>query len=70
MNTKHRNLFNAFWLIAAILVTSASAQEANKNKPEQASAVVKVDSGQLQGVEADGVLSFKGNGIELTKRVS
>ncbi|MGE0132962.1 MAG: carboxylesterase/lipase family protein [Blastocatellales bacterium] len=58
MNTRHRNLFNALWLIAAILVTSASAQEARK--PEQASAVVKVDSGQLQGVEADGVTSFKG----------
>ena len=58
MNTRHRKLFNALWLIAAILVTSASAQEARK--PEQASAVVKVDSGQLQGVEADGVISFKG----------
>ena len=56
----HRKLFNALWLVAAILVTSASAQEANKSKPEQASAVVRVDSGQLQGVEADGVISFKG----------
>jgi para-nitrobenzyl esterase len=60
MNTKHRNLFNALWLILAILISSASAQEANKSKPEQASAVVRVDSGQLQGVEANGVISFKG----------
>jgi para-nitrobenzyl esterase len=61
---KHRKLFNALWLIAAIFISSAissaSAQEANKNKPEQVSAVVKIDSGQLQGVEADGVTSFKG----------
>jgi para-nitrobenzyl esterase len=58
MNTRHRNLFNALWLIAALLVTSASAQETRK--PEQTSALVKVDSGQLQGVEAEGVISFKG----------
>jgi para-nitrobenzyl esterase len=58
MNTRQRNLFIALWLIAAILVTSTSAQETRK--PAQASAVVKVDSGQLQGVEADGVISFKG----------
>src|SRR5262245_55159829 len=60
MNTRHRKSFNALWLIVAILFTSASAQEANKSGPEQASAVVRVDSGQLQGVEADGVISFKG----------
>jgi para-nitrobenzyl esterase len=60
MNTKNRNLFNALWLIAATLISSASAQEANKSKPEQASGVVRVDSGQLQGVEADDVISFKG----------
>ena len=57
---KHRKSFIVLLLIAAILLTSASAQEANKSKPEQASAVVRVDSGQLQGVEADGVISFKG----------
>src|SRR3989442_248867 len=60
MNTKHRKLFNTLWLLAATLISSASAQEANKSKPEQASAVVRVDRGQLQGVEADGVISFKG----------
>jgi para-nitrobenzyl esterase len=60
MNTKHRQLFNALWLIAATLISPAIAQEANQSKPEQAPAVVRVDSGQLQGVEADGVLSFMG----------
>jgi hypothetical protein len=60
MNRKHRKSYIALWLIAAILFTSASAQEANKSKPEQASAFARVDSGQLQGVEADGVISFKG----------
>ena len=60
MNTRHQKLFNALWLIAATFISSASAQEANKSKPDQASAVVRVDSGQLQGVEADGVISFKG----------
>jgi len=60
MNTRHQKLFNALWLIAATFISSASAQEANKSKPDQASAVVRLDSGQLQGVEADGVISFKG----------
>jgi para-nitrobenzyl esterase len=60
MSSKNRKSFIALWLMAAILLTSASAQEAHKSKPEQASAVVKVDSGQLQGVEAEGVISFKG----------
>ncbi|MBS1790247.1 MAG: carboxylesterase family protein [Acidobacteria bacterium] len=56
----HRKLFNALWLLAATLtlISSASAQEARK--PEQASTIVKIDSGQLQGVESDGVISFKG----------
>lgn len=56
----HQKLFNALCLLAAalILISSASAQEARK--PEQSPTIVKVDSGQLQGVEADGVISFKG----------
>jgi para-nitrobenzyl esterase len=58
MNQRHRKLFNVFWLIAVTLISSASAQEANQSKP--APAVVKIDSGQLQGVESDGVISFKG----------
>ncbi|HWQ36627.1 MAG TPA: carboxylesterase family protein [Blastocatellia bacterium] len=53
-----RKLFNALCLVAAVLIASAAAQEARK--PEQTSAIVKIDSGQLQGVEADGVISFKG----------
>ena len=60
MVDKHRKLFNALWLIAATLISSANAQEANRTKPDRSSAVVRVDSGQLQGVEADGVISFKG----------
>lgn len=34
MNSRHRKLFNALWLIAAILFTSASAQETKKSKQE------------------------------------
>lgn len=34
MSRKHRKFFLALWLIAAILLTSASAQETNKSKPE------------------------------------
>src|SRR5947207_2204765 len=60
MKTQHRKLFNALGLIAATLISSASAQEANRTRPDQSSAVVKIDSGQLQGVAADGVVSFKG----------
>ena len=48
------------WLLTAILISSASAQETDKSKSEHAPALVRVDSGQLQGVEADGVISFKG----------
>ncbi len=60
MNTQHRKLFAALWLLTAILISSATAQEASKIKPAETPAVVKIDSGQLQGVEADGVISFKG----------
>ena len=60
MSKKHRKSFIGLWLIAASLFVSAGAQENNRSKQEQAPAVVKVDSGQLQGVETDGVISFKG----------
>jgi len=60
MNTQQRKLFNALWLIVVAFISSASAQEANRAKPDQGAALVKVDTGQLQGVEADGVISFKG----------
>jgi para-nitrobenzyl esterase len=56
MSKKFRLSFIALWLIAAAFISSASAQETNKST----SAVVRVDSGQLQGVEAEGVISFKG----------
>src|SRR2546425_3883520 len=36
MSRKHRKFFIALWLIAAAFITSASAQETNKSKPEQA----------------------------------
>ena len=36
MNTKSRKLFIALCLLAAVLFTSATAQETNKSKPEQA----------------------------------
>lgn len=60
MIKKHRKSFIALWLIAASIFISASAQETNKSKQKQASTVVKVDGGQLLGVESDGVISFKG----------
>jgi pimeloyl-ACP methyl ester carboxylesterase len=34
MSSKHRKPFFALWLIAGIVLTSASAQETNKSKPE------------------------------------
>lgn len=38
MSRKHRKFLIALWLIAASLLTSATAQETNKSKPEQAPA--------------------------------
>jgi hypothetical protein len=40
MSRKNLKSFIALWLLAATLLSSASAQEANKSKPEQAPAVV------------------------------
>jgi para-nitrobenzyl esterase len=60
MNTKQRRIFIAFWLPVVALISSASAQESKQSKPAQASVLVRIDSGQLQGSEADGVISFKG----------
>jgi para-nitrobenzyl esterase len=64
MNTRHRKLFNALWLIAAILLTSASAQETKKSGPEQAptsmTPTVRTASGIVRGVTEGDVSSFKG----------
>jgi para-nitrobenzyl esterase len=62
MNTRHRKLFNALWLIAAILLTSASAQETKKSGPEQAptTPTVRTASGVVRGVTEGDVSSFKG----------
>lgn len=64
MSRKHRKFFIALWLIAAAFITSASAQETNKSKPEQASAAatptVRTASGIVRGVTEGDVSSFKG----------
>ncbi len=76
MSRKHRKFFIALWLIAASLLTSATAQEANKSKPEQAPATatpktivnvapaavptVRTASGIVRGVTEGDVYSFKG----------
>ncbi|HEX5080882.1 MAG TPA: carboxylesterase family protein [Blastocatellia bacterium] len=76
MNTRHRKLLIAPWLIAAILFTSTSAQETKKSEPEQtptpatpkmavnaapaAAQRVRTASGILRGVTEGDVSSFKG----------
>ena len=58
MNTNYRKFFRALWLAAAVLLTSASAQDnTNRNKPEQAptasttTAVVNLWPGVAPGSE-------------------
>src|SRR6266542_2048557 len=62
MKTKHRKLFNALCLIAAVVFSSANAQEAKKSGPEQKSVTptVRTDSGIVRGVTEGEVSSFKG----------
>ena len=64
MNTRHRKLFNALWLIAAVFITSAGAQETKKSGVEQtptpATPTVRTDSGTVRGVTEGEVSSFKG----------
>src|ERR1700755_2898502 len=76
MSMKHRKYFIALLLIAAALITSASAQETNMSKTEQASApspprpvvndalaaapTVRTASGIVRGVTEGDVSSFKG----------
>src|SRR4051812_18061433 len=74
MSKTYRKSFIMFWLITAILLTSASAQEAKKSKPEQAPATpktvvnaapaaaqtVRTASGIVRGVTEGDTSSFKG----------
>lgn len=64
MSMKHRTSFIALLLIAAAFITSASAQETNKSKPEQsptaAAPTARTASGVVRGVTEGDVSSFKG----------
>jgi para-nitrobenzyl esterase len=74
MSRKHRKLFNALWLIAAILFTSANAQKTKKsdqaptpatpktavNAASAAAPTVRTASGVVRGVIEGDVSSFKG----------
>jgi para-nitrobenzyl esterase len=68
MSLKNQKSFIMPWLIATILLvsllTSASAQETRKSKPEQthtpATPTVRTDSGIVRGVTEGDVSSFKG----------
>lgn len=57
---KFRLSLIALGLIGIGLGISVTAQDSNKNKPENATSVARIDTGQLQGAETDGVVSFKG----------
>lgn len=62
MSRKHRTYIIALLLIAAAFITSASAQEANKSRPEQSPATptARTTSGVVRGVTEGDVSSFKG----------
>jgi para-nitrobenzyl esterase len=64
MSRKRQKSFIAFWLLAAALFTSASAQEARRSGSEQtppaAGPTVRTASGMVRGVSEEDVSSFKG----------
>jgi para-nitrobenzyl esterase len=76
MNRTHRKFFVALWLVPALLLTSANAQESNQSKQEQApnpatprtdvkaaptaAPTVRTASGTVRGVTEGDVSSFKG----------
>jgi para-nitrobenzyl esterase len=62
MKTMHRKLFNALWLIAAVIFSSANAQEAKKSGPVQTTAAlaVRTASGIVRGVTEGEVSIFRG----------
>ncbi len=76
MSRKYQKSSIALWLLAAVLLTSASAQETNKSTPEQAptpeapkavlnaaptaAQMVRTASGIVRGVTERDVSSFKG----------
>lgn len=64
MSRNQRKYLSALLLIATAFLTSASAQETNKSKPEPSSMpatpTVRTDSGVVRGVTEGDVSSFKG----------
>src|SRR6188508_2619705 len=61
---KNRNLVNALWLIIAVILNSASAQDTKTSRPGQsttsASPTVRTASGIVRGVTEGDISIFKG----------
>src|SRR5678815_1232049 len=61
---KNRNLVNALWLIIAVILNSASAQDTKRSRPGQsttsASPTVRTASGIVRGVTEGDISIFKG----------